>query len=186
MDPLLAIGIYLVVAWTGVVIAKVFMYYRPRLSENLSCFFNWLILFVMLLGIPWLLLFKLLKQENWVNQLLFYFQLRRLTIYTPQAVQELFKTWQEHHALAAREAQTTSRDGFHRVTNEQVHWLSTRQVLLEYVAAKPFSFTDTRTGIEYLQIPHPDSSGYYFSGKICLVRTNQDEFGIYSESYAMY
>jgi hypothetical protein len=140
----------------------------------------------MLLGIPWLLLFRLFKQENWVNQLLLYFQLRQLTIYTPQAVQELFNTWQEHHALATRKVQTTPRDGFQRVTDEQVHWLSTRQVLLAYASAKPFRFTDTQTGIEYLQIPHPDSSSPYFSGKICLVRTNQAEFGVYSESYAMY
>src|SRR5689334_15851726 len=124
MDPLFVIGIYLAGTWMGVVIAKVFMYYRPPLSGNISRLFNWLILFVMLLGIPWLLLFRLLKQENWVNQLLLYFQIRRLTIYTPGTVQELFNTWQEQHAFATRGAQAAPRDGFQRVTNEQVHWLS--------------------------------------------------------------
>jgi|GEM_PF-2583966 len=184
MYPLLIIGLYLVTTWAGVVIAKVFMYHRPRLSANSSCFFNWLLLFLMFLGIPWLILFRLIGQDNWVNQLLLYFQLRRLTIYPPEAVQELFNTWKQHHALAFPEV--SIKDGFEREVTENMRWLSTRQVLLDYAYAKPVSSTHTRTGMEYLQTQHPDSNQPYFSGKVCLVRTNKGQFGVYSESYEMY
>lgn len=183
--PLFIVGVYLAFAWLGVVIAKVINYERPRLSQNISCTANWLILLLMLLGLPWLLFFKLIRQENWVNQLLLYLQLRRLPVYPLASVQELFKTWgEQHHALADQEASV--RDGFQREVSEDVRWLRTRQVLADYAYAKPWRITDERTGVEYLGTSPQAWGGYAFSGKVCLVRTGPSDFGIYSESYALY
>lgn len=183
--PLFIVGVYLGISWLGVVIAKVINYERPRLSQNISCTVNWLILLLMLLGLPWLLFFKLIRQEHWVNQVLLYFQLRRLPVYPLESVQELFKTWgEQHHALADREASV--RDGFQREVNEEVRWVRTRQVLTDYAHPKPWQVIDERTGVEYLGTQPKPWGGYAFSGQVCLVRTGPSDFGVYSEAYVMY
>jgi hypothetical protein len=186
MNLLMIIGTYLGLALIGVVSARVLSYHRPHLSGNASFLFNWLILFLMVLGIPWLILFKLIRQENWVNQLLLYFQLQRLPVYSPDTVQELFNRWTEQHRLDNQEPPKAQRDGFHRVVAEDVRWLSTRQVLSGYAYAKPISATERQTGITYLQTNHLDTFSYAFSGRVCLVRTGQAAYGVYSESYEMY
>lgn len=185
MNPFVIIGAYLGVTGIGVVFAKVLTYHRPRLSQNASCLFNWLILILMVLGLPWLIFFKIIRQENWVNQLLLYFQLRRLPIQAPEAVQELFDLWTQQHRLANQESPGSQRD-FHPVADEQVRWLKTRQILQSYAHTKPSLGTDPRLGVEYLQTPYPDSSAYYFIGKVCIVRTGQTEYGVYSEFYALH
>jgi hypothetical protein len=183
MNPFLIIGAYLGITGIGVVLAKVLAYHRPPLSQNASCFFNWLILVLMVLGLPWLISFKLIRQENWVNQLLLYLQLQRLPMHAPEAVQELFDLWTQQHRLETQKRSGGQKD-FH-LADEQVRWLKTRQVLLDYAYAKPHLATDPRLGIEYLQTSYPDSAHYYFLGKVCLVRTGQAAYGIYAEFYAL-
>jgi hypothetical protein len=178
--PLLAAG--LAASFIAAVASRAIGYNR---WHHFTGWMAWLMLLLAMAGLPWLVLFRLVKQDDWVNKVCLYLELARLPVQDRAALQALFEAWREKHGQVRR---LPTPRGFAADSAERIDWLSAAQVLARYAESKPYPHTDEPAGVSYLILnpPRDFPNGFYTSGRICLARTGKAEYGVYSEYDVLY
>ena len=167
MDILSTLGAYLIGSFAASTLAEAIVYNR----WNRSYASNWLLLALHLVGLPWTIILRLIKQHDWVNKIFLYFQLSQLPIHRQALVQALFNEWREKHRRSAAAPR-----------GESIAWLNTRQVLAQYAFVKPSPDKDSQFNVDYVWLPQPpDLLDGWTEGLIRLARIGKDEYGVYAE-----
>jgi len=158
---------YFIGSFAASTLAWAIVYHR----WNRSWAANWLLIALHLVGLPWTIMLKLIKQHDWVNKIFLHIQLSQLPIHRQDIVQALFNEWREKH----RQSAASSR-------GESITWLNTWQVLAKYAYSKPYPHKDSQFNVEYVGLPQPpDFLDGWTDGLIRLARTGKDAYGVYAE-----